>query len=400
MLFWINKGRYKNIYCRLSQNKCRVEISTGLHITPGKWKGHYVRANGSSEESLIVNQRLSLIQNKLNYILLKLEEEGHQNVTPQLVKDIYVNKSDVVKNVTSLSEAFKQAINIKKKKRGAAPTTVKAYNTVTSDFKAFLKTKNLSDIYAHTVDKSLTEEYMEYCRGNGDKFSTVNKKKGQLRTLFYVIIDDLTCLKPAVNPFKFTLNKTKEEAETPENKQKWLDPDVQAKLENAELDTRLDYYRRMFLFQIYSGLAFIDMIKFNPDIHIVKDAHDNSKWIHLRRTKTVKHNIYGRVPIKKKLGNIIESLAADQEDPLLINDEASYDNYMKGLKQMSELLNIPKITSHMGRHTFGCRMLEAGVPMITVARMMGHKKISTTEEIYAMVTSEKLKNDVNNADIE
>jgi integrase/recombinase XerD len=45
---------------------------------------------------------------------------------------------------------------------------------------------------------------------------------------------------------------------------------------------------------------------------------------------------------------------------------------------------VKHITSHMGRHTFATLCLRAGVPIESLARMMGHTDIKTTQ-IYAKV---------------
>jgi integrase len=40
-------------------------------------------------------------------------------------------------------------------------------------------------------------------------------------------------------------------------------------------------------------------------------------------------------------------------------------------------------TPHSMRHTFACRMLNAGMPIYDVSKMLGHESVQTTERIYA-----------------
>ncbi|MDY6148817.1 MAG: tyrosine-type recombinase/integrase, partial [Porphyromonas sp.] len=48
---------------------------------------------------------------------------------------------------------------------------------------------------------------------------------------------------------------------------------------------------------------------------------------------------------------------------------------------------------HVGRHSFGTLTLEAGIPMESIAKMMGHSSIASTQ-IYAQITDQKIAMDM------
>jgi len=52
-----------------------------------------------------------------------------------------------------------------------------------------------------------------------------------------------------------------------------------------------------------------------------------------------------------------------------------------------------RLTYHMARHTFGTMSLSAGIPIESIAKMMGHASISSTQ-IYAQVTDNKISEDM------
>ena len=52
-----------------------------------------------------------------------------------------------------------------------------------------------------------------------------------------------------------------------------------------------------------------------------------------------------------------------------------------------------RLSYHMARHTFGTMCLSAGIPIESIAKMMGHASISSTQ-IYAQVTDCKISDDM------
>ena len=52
-----------------------------------------------------------------------------------------------------------------------------------------------------------------------------------------------------------------------------------------------------------------------------------------------------------------------------------------------------KLSYHIARHTFGTMSLNAGIPIESIAKMMGHASISSTQ-IYAQVTDNKISEDM------
>ena len=66
---------------------------------------------------------------------------------------------------------------------------------------------------------------------------------------------------------------------------------------------------------------------------------------------------------------------------------------MKGLRDLAGIKT--DLVYHMGRHTFGSLItLEAGVPIETISKMLGHTNLTTTTQLYAKVTPKKLFDDM------
>ncbi|WP_302276549.1 tyrosine-type recombinase/integrase, partial [Coprobacter fastidiosus] len=51
------------------------------------------------------------------------------------------------------------------------------------------------------------------------------------------------------------------------------------------------------------------------------------------------------------------------------------------------------LSYHMARHSFGTLMLSSGIPIESIAKMMGHTNINSTQ-VYAQVTDRKISGDM------
>ena len=69
----------------------------------------------------------------------------------------------------------------------------------------------------------------------------------------------------------------------------------------------------------------------------------------------------------------------------VINDRLSIVGKVCGIKE--------RLSFHMARHTFGTMTLNAGIPIESIAKMMGHASISSTQ-IYAQITDKKISEDM------
>ena len=57
------------------------------------------------------------------------------------------------------------------------------------------------------------------------------------------------------------------------------------------------------------------------------------------------------------------------------------------------LARAENLSYHMARHSFGTLTLTAGIPIESIARIMGHTNIDSTQ-VYAQVTDRKISSDM------
>jgi site-specific recombinase XerD len=155
---------------------------------------------------------------------------------------------------------------------------------------------------------------------------------------------------------------------------------------------RLKQVRDVFLFCCHTGLSYVDIKKLNSSE--VSLGFDNELWIFIRRGKT---NIPSRIPLLPLSQKI---LAEYKNHPQCVNSKKllpvlSNQKYNSYLKEIADICGIYKnLTTHTARHTFATTVtLSNGVPIESVSKMLGHKKMQTTQH-YARVLDIKVSEDM------
>ncbi|KZN34616.1 hypothetical protein N480_21560 [Pseudoalteromonas luteoviolacea S2607] len=86
---------------------------------------------------------------------------------------------------------------------------------------------------------------------------------------------------------------------------------------------------------------------------------------------------------------------------LLVNSrgkQASPHFIRKLIRQTAEKANIERITPHMYRHSSACQLLESGVDIRYVQKLLGHQSILTTQ-LYTHVNDKELQKKITKANI-
>ena len=61
------------------------------------------------------------------------------------------------------------------------------------------------------------------------------------------------------------------------------------------------------------------------------------------------------------------------------------DSITQWLRKFAERHGLPHINPHAFRHTAASVMIVQGTDIVTISKMLGHAKVSTTEDIYSHV---------------
>lgn len=151
-------------------------------------------------------------------------------------------------------------------------------------------------------------------------------------------------------------------------------------LENKEFSTeRLAVVRDIFVFQCYTGLAYIDVYQLKKKD--IKQGVDGRLWIMSNRQKTKSNT---DIPLLPKAIEIMEKYknhptCIKRGSVLPVSTNQKMNEY---LKEIAELSNInSELSTHKARRTFASTItLNNGVPIHVVKEMLGHRSVRQTDD--------------------
>ena len=128
----------------------------------------------------------------------------------------------------------------------------------------------------------------------------------------------------------------------------------------------------------------------------IEDVSLQSNSIFLLKTKNGRSR---HVPLSPKLREFIEKLMNGKKPKdKLVSNKTCKDSISDWFSGITRKLDYPDITFHALRHTFVHRLLNAGVPIYKVSKLVGHSSVEVTESTYGHLSNQDLQGAVNKID--
>lgn len=391
--FWLAKAKMRNglapIYCRITINGQRTEISTKRFIEPTKWDSHGSgMMKGKSEEARVMNVYLGLMKTEIENHVNIFQSKG-EFITPAKLKKSILGEDYENTGEQFLFKAFAYHNSQMEARIGidVVKATYTKFETVLSKLRAFVKLQHkTNDIYLKELNNKFVVDFEYYLKVN-DKIAhnTVMKYIQNLKKVVNMCVSNGWLAKDPFSNFKLTRKNVIRDILSMQ--------DVQA-LRNKTFEIeRLEEVRDIFLFCCFTGFSFVDVEKLSVNELII--GIDGGKWIYTNRKKTGNQS---NVPLLPAALEIVDKYKDHptrliQSKLLPVKSNQKMNAY---LKEIGDLCGITKpLTMHLARHTFATTItLNNGVPMETVSKMLGHTKLSTTQ-LYAKVLETKVSDDMN-----
>ena len=238
------------------------------------------------------------------------------------------------------------------------------------------------------VDTKFVERFIDYLREAHDLHpNRKNPSKLSEGTIYlmYSILRSVTIelykkkLIPQ-NPYSFLSPQSR--LMPPESTSTYLSKSELAKVIQSEC--KYSQLKETFLFSCFTGLRKSDIlsltweeiIRENGKVFIQKKIQKTQRWLKI----PLSHQAIQWLP--KRPGRDMKGI---------IFDEISHSSMSKQLKAwLGTIKNLNKeITFHCGRHTFATLELSFGASLYTIASLLGHKNITTTQVYAKVVNKEK-----------
>ncbi len=165
-----------------------------------------------------------------------------------------------------------------------------------------------------------------------------------------------------------------------ETKREFLTWEDVEKISKTKCDVKK--LKEAFLFSIMTGLRWSDIIKMTWSE--VRGSDSEGWYVRFQQQKTKDYEV---LPITKPAR---ELLGKNGEPNQRVFIGLRYSNYTNiALSRWMKVSGVDQeITFHCGRHTHATLLLNQGVDIYVVSKLLGHKNIKTTE-IYAKVSQNK-----------
>lgn len=388
LLFTLRKGAVTKdgkhtIFARITVNGQRVEFSINASVLEKYWDNRSMLVDSKCEDADIINDSMMLIRTKMYNYKLQLQEEGI-NITATALKNKFLGIVEKPKTILGIfkdhNERCKSLVNI-----DFAPGTYERYETCYKHVSNFIKSKyNTDDMLLNEVKPQFIYDLEYYLKVNRKcNHNTTTKYLKNFKKITRIALANDWMKKDPFSNIKFHLEEVDIAFLTEE--------ELNRIMYKRMPSTKLDQVRDIYLFQCFTGLAFVDVKGLKKE-HLIEQK--GALWIKKRRHKTKN---WSHIPLLEPAIEIINKyrkfgygIKTEKVLPVLSNQKMN-----EYIKDIAKECDIDKnLSTHTARHTFATTVtLSNKISIEVVSKMLGHSSINMTKK-YARVVDDLIQKDM------
>ena len=281
VLFYINRTKTRKdgtcqLLCKVSIDAECEQIGTKVSVNPAIWNPEKGRADGRSENAVIVNRAIDDLSQEIT---------GHYHrirnslgfITAELVKNAVMGTGQKPLTLLALfrehNEEFKKRVGVDR-----IQETYDSYMRSYKHLSAFIhERKGVEDVTLRSLDRVFYDDFEIFLSSDRKlKPKTVHEHLYRLKKLTMRAVSQGTLRR---DPY------CRLHPELPKRKSRHMKlEDLKTLMTTPVEKPQLQFVRDMFIFSTFTGLAYADLRRLS-DKNITQDS-DGSWWIHIRRQKT------------------------------------------------------------------------------------------------------------------
>lgn len=317
------------------------------------------KVNGHKLWYVVENHRING-KNKREYI----ESLGQVSKTEaQFALSKYLlKKKNIVSGKVLFGDIYIEFLEMYRKKTDVKPRTIRNFEDMSRHFLDLFRHRHIKEIAFSDI-----EELKVSCSKKGLSNRSVNIVLIELKkVLKFAIQKNALDSLPLIQPLSITRQNTIDRLTINQ---------INTLLSKA--DNKQAFYIKLML---HSGMRPNEAIN-------LKWSDINLEQGYINVTSDNRLKLGRKIPISDDLKLVLEQQERSSKNvsPYSRNDVA-----LKKIQELGESVGI-KVTLYMFRKTFGSIMAEAGVPAFDLAKIMGHRDISTTYKYYIDIQHETLR---------
>jgi len=378
----LDKSGKAPIMGRITVNRTMAQFSSKLSCTPELWNPRESRLNGKSKEAVEINAKIdklllainlafdSLLERKIDFDATAVKEAFQGSVETQMT---------LLRRLDIHIEDMQSRIGI-----DVAKSSMSTYIYTRRYLGEFIKKRfKVEDLAFGQLNEHLAYEFQEYVlKDKGLAVDTARHYLAILKKICRLAFKEGHSEKRYFVNFKLPKeNRKAPRALSREDFEKIRDLEIPASRVTHNIA------RDLFLFACYTGVPYADAVSITDDNIYTDD--NGALWLKYLRKK---NEHLGRVKLLPEAIALIEKYRSNERKELFpMIHHPNLRRHMKGLRDLAGIKT--DLVYHCRRHTFGTLLVSAGVPMESIAKMMGHTNIRTTQG-YAKVTDDKISEDM------
>lgn len=379
-LYYINRAKVKAdgttaVMCRITIDGRSTALTTDIYCRPEDW-------NAKKGEISIArdNNRLIDLRKRIDTLY---DEQLRENgvITPEILKNIITEKTKKPTTLLQMGEWERERLRIRANELNKV-NTYRQSKSLQAHLQEYLHSLGKKDIPLTDIDEAFGQGYkVHLVKGKNLGPAQANHCLIWLNRLLWLGVDmEILRCNPIENVEYEKKIQTRHRFVNREDFKKLLSTPM--------ADDRMEMFRHWFIFSSLTGLAYVDARGFYPH-HIGKTA-DGRRYIRINRQKTKVESFIPLHPIAEQILDMYNT--TDDENPVF--PLPTLNSAWSDIHEIGFAIGrTENLSAHMARHTFGTMLVSEGICLESIAKMMGHSSVKSTQ-VYAKITDDNISRDM------